>query len=85
MQTKLTLRLDESLIQRAKIYAEERGSSPSRLVADYLSLLTLDKTSKENRIVTEEMPPITASLWGILADAPVTEADYRCHLEEKYL
>ncbi len=31
----------------------------------------------------EEMPPITASLWGILADAPVTEADYRRYLEEK--
>jgi len=84
MQTKLTLRLDEALIQRAKTYAEERGSSLSRLVADYFSLLTQEQTDTASKMATDEMPPITASLWGLLGDAQVDEADYHRHLEEKY-
>ena len=84
MQTKLTLRLDEALIQRAKAYAEERGSSLSRLVADYFSLLTQEQTDTDDQLATDEMPPVTASLWGLLGDAQVSKADYHRHLEEKY-
>lgn len=84
MQTKLTLRLDEALIQRAKLYAEERDSSLSRLVADYFTLLTVEKTETENPAIAEELPPITASLWGLLGDTPVRDTDYYLHLEEKY-
>jgi hypothetical protein len=39
MQTKLTLRIDEELIERAKSYAHRSGKSVSRLVSDYLVLL----------------------------------------------
>ncbi len=85
MQTKLTLRLDDSLIQRAKTHAEARGTSLSRLVADYFSLLTLDNGEVTERIATPEAAPVTASLWGILEGAPVDEGEYRRHLEEKYL
>ncbi len=35
MQTKLTLRLDEALIQRAKAEARRTGKSVSQLVAEY--------------------------------------------------
>jgi hypothetical protein len=39
MKSKLTLRLDDDLKERAKRLAEERGISVSRLVEDYFRLL----------------------------------------------
>lgn len=39
MQTKLILRLDEELVERAKFYAAEHGKSVSQLVADYFRFL----------------------------------------------
>jgi predicted HicB family RNase H-like nuclease len=39
METKLTLRLDEKLIGRAKSYARKSRKSVSQLVADYFSVL----------------------------------------------
>lgn len=79
MQTKLTLRLEEELINQAKEYAAREGKSVSKIVADYFSLLV-----QKNRTRDAELPPITRSLIGILPD-PVNESDYRQYLEEKYL
>ena len=42
MNTKLTLRLDDDLIRRAKDYADRSGKSVSGLVADYFAILTSD-------------------------------------------
>ena len=39
MKTKLTLRLDEAVIERAKAYAARRGTSVSGLVEDYFRLV----------------------------------------------
>jgi antitoxin component of RelBE/YafQ-DinJ toxin-antitoxin module len=39
MKSKLTLRLDDDLKERAKQLADERGISVSRLVEDYFRLL----------------------------------------------
>ena len=39
MQTKLTLRMDDELIARAKAHAKKRGKSVSQLVADYFYVL----------------------------------------------
>ncbi|MBE0418315.1 MAG: hypothetical protein IBX63_11175 [Coriobacteriia bacterium] len=39
MGTKLTLRLDEDLIRRAKRHSARSGKSVSRLVADYFALI----------------------------------------------
>ena len=41
MQTKLTLRLEDSLIQQAKNYAKQHNKSLSQIVADYFHMLTL--------------------------------------------
>ncbi|MEJ2612762.1 MAG: DUF6364 family protein [Candidatus Thiodiazotropha sp.] len=76
MQSKLTLRLDETLIQQAKIYAKQHDKSLSQVVADYFHLLTKGTESLEP-------PPITQSLIGVIKD--VDEDDYKRHLEEKYL
>jgi plasmid stability protein len=76
MQTKLTLRLDESLIKQAKVYAEQHDKSLSQVVADYFRLLT-------QGVESPEPPPITQSLIGVIKD--VDEDDYKSHLEDKYL
>ena len=39
MKTKLTLSLDDAVIERAKAYAARRGTSVSRLVEDYFRLV----------------------------------------------
>jgi len=78
--TKLTLRLDEALIQKAKIFAKQRGKSVSQLVAEYFTLLDAPLETFE-----EPLPPIVESLKGILAGSGLDEADYYQHLEEKYL
>lgn len=80
MHTKLTLRIDEELIERAKSHARQSGKSVSQLVSDYLELLPQPDRSRP-RILT----PIVDSLRGVLAGAGPGEDDYRRHLEEKYL
>lgn len=81
MKNKLTLRLDSSLINRAKKHAERRGTSVSKMVADYFSIID----EKENSITTPDLPPVTASLTGILKNKDIQDEDYKTHLEEKYL
>lgn len=80
MQTKLTLRLDEELIERAKSFSRSHGKSVSRLVADYFAVLDGPETPPEN----SGLPPLTASLKGALAGSEVGVADYRRYLENKY-
>jgi predicted HicB family RNase H-like nuclease len=36
MQKKLTLRIDENLIEKAKRFSEKNGKSVSKIVSDYL-------------------------------------------------
>jgi Family of unknown function (DUF6364) len=79
MRTKLTLRIDEDLIARAKAYSKRTGKSVSRMVADYLSLLP-ERSSNEAASLT----PTVRSLHGLLRGSAVDEQDYRRHLEEKY-
>jgi hypothetical protein len=80
MQTKLTLRLDEKLIRRAKSFAKRTGKSVSQIVADYFVLL--GEESKERDL---PLTPIVRSLKGSLGGAEVDVEDYRHYLEDKYL
>jgi hypothetical protein len=80
MNTKLTLRLDEELIERAKAYSRVSGKSVSQIVADYLALLPGGAAEGGTRLT-----PIVRSLRGLLRGADVDESDYRKHLEDKYL
>jgi len=79
MQTKLTLRVDDALIKRAKNYSEKSGKSLSQIVADYFNTLT-----SEGHEHYEPSAPITKSLRGILRDAKLDEEDYHHHIEEKH-
>jgi hypothetical protein len=80
MKTKLTLRLENELIDRAKSHAKYRGKSVSQIVAGYFSLLD-QKSARE----TSEFSPIVRSLKGSLKGAKIDEKDYHKYLEEKYL
>jgi hypothetical protein len=50
MDAKLTLKLDKQVIEQAKKYAKEHGQSLSRMIENYLKLLTrkgaMDKTEE---------------------------------------
>lgn len=79
MQTKLTLRLDDRLIEQAKSYATQTGQSISKIVADYFRLLNVETGEKQ-------LPtgPITQSLRGILREANLDKGDYEAFLEAKH-
>jgi len=80
MQTKLTLRLEDQLIEQAKSYAAQAGKSVSQIVAEYFKLLTSQKV-KANSLST----PITQSLRGLLRESKLDEKDYKKYLEGKHL
>jgi hypothetical protein len=80
MRAKLTLRLDEDLIRRAKSSAKRRGKSVSQMVADYLA--SLEAKPREPGL---EVTPIVRSLKGALRGAHLDLEDYHRHLEDKYL
>lgn len=79
MQTKLTLRLEEALIKRAKIRARTLGKSLSQIVSDYFALLNEDGGKP-----SPELPPLTRSLKGALRGSDVDQGDYLRYLEEKH-
>ena len=80
MQSKLTLRLEEELVRRAKRLAKKKGKSVSKIVADYFTLFEAQKKKPE-----EKFSPIVQSLKGALRGTTVDVQAYREHLEEKYL
>jgi hypothetical protein len=77
--TKLTLSVDEGVVQRAKRYAAKRGTSVSRLVETYLDALARPPTPRE-----QYLPPITRRLRGILKGARYRRDDYIDYLDRKY-
>jgi hypothetical protein len=79
MTTKLTLRMDKALVANAKREAHRRGKSVSRMVADYFEAL------KQKAQTIDTLPPVTASLFGLLKKSSVSEKDYRRYLKDKYL
>jgi len=80
MQTKLTLRLEDQLIEQAKSYAAQAGKSVSQIVAEYFKLLTSQKIQTNS-----PSTPITQSLRGLLRESNLDEMDYKKYLEEKHL
>jgi len=81
MATKLTLRLDDELINLAKKTARAKGVSLSRIVEDYFRSLAARKETK-----TLESPVLSAISGVLSSGAGIKKplAEYRKHLEEKY-
>ena len=79
MQTKLTLRLDDRLIEDAKQHARQSGKSLSQMVAEYFRAITSPQA------VAGELTPTVSRLKGALAETKVDRDDYRAYLEGKHL
>lgn len=82
METKLTLKLNENVIERAKIYAKNHKISLSKMIENYLDSVTKLKSDDSINAVT----PLIESLSGVI-DLP-NDFDYRKeygnYVEKKY-
>ncbi|MBL4753326.1 MAG: hypothetical protein JKY52_07000 [Flavobacteriales bacterium] len=80
MDSKLTLKLDSAVIESAKKYAKNKNTSLSRLVENYLSWITSNKTG------AEKISPLVKSLSGVisLSEDFDDKKGYGDFLESKY-
>lgn len=80
VDTKLTLKLDKGIINRAKEYASETNQSLSRLVEEYFLELTSSKKFKQN------LSPRVRKVSGVLKGKSVDYKDsVSNYLIEKHL
>lgn len=59
MNTKLTLTIEQSVIEKAKKYASEKGRSLSDIIENYLKVITKEEEKKDI-----ELTPLVKSLKG---------------------
>ena len=59
MNTKLTLTIEQTIIEKAKKYANNKGRSLSNIIENYLKVIT-----KEDNVESIELTPIVKSLKG---------------------
>ena len=81
--SKLTLSVDEAVVERAKAFARRGETSISALVERYLEALT-HPVPRRSRPGDGELPPVTARLAGLLGRKGGDREAYRRHLDEKY-
>jgi len=82
METKLTLKLKRSVIEKGKQYAREHNVSLSKMIERYLDMLTSSKFEPSE----EEISPLVKSLSGVIA-LPSDfdfEKEYSEYLTKKY-
>lgn len=80
MDKKLTLSLNEKVIEQAKVYARDHQISLSKLIESYLSSLI------KNESEDIEITPLVESLSGVV-EVPVDfdyRSDYTDYLLDKY-
>mgnify|MGYP003515761128 FL=1 len=81
MDTKLTIKLDQEIIEKAKHYASEKKISLSRIVENYLNSLTSDKENNDIQI----SPFVKSLSSGIEIPADYDyKKDRADYLEQKY-
>jgi len=78
METKLTLKLDQSVIQSVKIYAQANNRSLSKLVEDYFKNLISENEHKKS------FSPLVEELSGVISEKDLKNIDYINYLEHKY-
>jgi hypothetical protein len=82
MDTKLTLRLNDTVIERAKIYARSHKISLSKMIESYLDSVTKEKRNEKQILIT----PFVESLSGVIklpSDFDYKK-EYGDYLTEKY-
>jgi hypothetical protein len=85
MQTKLTLRLDDAVIRRAKAWARARGVSLSEAVAAYFERLPDESAEPGPQVSpwTRRLIGAAGPALGDVSDAEVRRG-HRDYLEHKY-
>lgn len=79
MDSKLTLKLNESVIEQAKQYAKENNISLSRMIENYLKAITERKSKKV------KISPLVESLTGVIKlEDKDYKKDYTDFLSQKY-
>ncbi len=80
MNTKLTLKLQQAIIEEAKQYAKKHGTSLSKLIENHLKSLTAHPDTEEN------ITPLVKSLSGIITfpQGSDSKKDYSEYLANKY-
>lgn len=80
MDSKLTLKLNQEVIGKAKEYARMHNISLSRLIENYLELLTGKK--QDHRPISKQVQKLSGIV--TLPEDYDARQDYRDHLEKKY-
>ena len=84
MDKKLTLSLNASVVEKAKLYAKDHGVSLSRMIENYLSALTVKEVNEDEIVIS----PLVNRLIGVIDlkidDLNDYETDYTDYLMEKY-
>ncbi len=79
MDSKLTLKLNESVINKAKQYAKEHNISLSRMIENYLTAITRSKAEDD------KISPLVKSLTGVIKlEDKDYKKDYTDYLNRKY-
>ena len=83
MNTKLTLTIEQEIIERAKKYAKEKNRSLSDIIENYLKILT--KEDRKQKI--NMLNPVVKSLKGSFKMPKNIDykKEFENRLEEKYL
>lgn len=78
MNTKLTLTIEDKIIENAKLYAKSKGRSLSNLIENYLKLLTIQE--EESKSYSKSYSPIVNSLKGSFKEPE--NFDYKKEISE---
>jgi len=62
MDTKLTLKLDQEIIKRAKKYAADQKTSLSRIIENYLNSLTSNEPAKNEIEISDFVKSLSTDL-----------------------
>lgn len=83
MNTKLTLTIEQEIIEKAKFYAKEKNRSLSDIIENYLKLLTGNDTKQ----IENNLGPVVSSLKGSfkMPKNMNYKKELRNRREEKYL
>lgn len=83
MNTKLTLTIEQEVIEKAKEYAKDKNRSLSDIIENYLKILTKEERAKDQK----KLNPIVKSLRGSfkMPENMDYKKELKDRLEKKYL
>ena len=84
MDTKLTLKLNQEVIEKAKQYASDKKLSLSRLIENYLNSLTSDKSKKNDLEISSFVKSLTNGIKYSIPNDFDYKKDRGDYLEQKH-